>query len=138
MKNCGAADGEADDGSEGGDQHEVGAEVEDVGEDCGDGEDESQGVDPERSADWGAEVFAETELQQESGEADGGNDDQSQRAGEGATAGVDDDQREGEEKESGSEDGPAAWRVIGVRLGSGVGQGVLSQELYSAGRRVIK
>ena len=56
-----------------------------------------------------AQVFAEAELQQESGESDGRDHDQRQRAGEGATAGVDDDQRQGKQQQAGGEDGPAAW-----------------------------
>ena len=92
MQHGDAADGEAENGSEGGDQHEVGGEVEDVGKYSGDREEESQHVEPERSADWGAQVFAETELQQEGGESDGGDDDQGQGTGESAVAGVDDDQ----------------------------------------------
>jgi hypothetical protein len=50
VQHGGAADGEADHGSQRGDQQEVGAEVEDVGEDGSDREDESQYIEPERGA----------------------------------------------------------------------------------------
>ena len=66
-----AAAREADHCSQRGDQHYVRAEVEEVGEDGGDREDESQHIEPERRADWSAQVFAKAELQQESGESDG-------------------------------------------------------------------
>jgi hypothetical protein len=50
VQHGGAADGEADYGSQRGDQQEVGAEVEDVGEYGSDREDESQYIEPERGA----------------------------------------------------------------------------------------
>jgi hypothetical protein len=135
VEDGGAADGEADYGCEGGDQHDVRAEVEDIGKDGGNGEEESEYVEPERGVDRSAEILAETELQQESGESDGGYDDQGERTGESAAAGVDDDQGEREKKEAGGEDGPASGRRRGARVGSGVGQGVsllsgYRQELY--------
>jgi hypothetical protein len=91
----GAADGEADHGSQRGDQHEVGAEVDDVGEHRGDRKDESQYIEPERGADV-AHVFAQTKLQQESGESDSRHDHQREWAGESGTAGVDHHQSERE------------------------------------------
>ena len=69
-------------------------------------------------------IFAEAELEEEGGHADGGYYDQGQGAGEGAAAGVDDDQGQGEEEQGRGEDGPAAWWGRGGRLGSGVWQGV--------------
>lgn len=133
MQDGGSADGEADDGSERGDQHEIGAEVREVGDHGGDGEDDSQNVQPERSADLGAcqgvRVIAQPELQQESGEPDGGYDDQGQRTIKSGAAGVDDHQSEREQEESGGDDGPAArlrlW--LGGRVGCSVRQGVPSQ-----------
>ena len=59
-----AADGETNYGSQGGDQQDGGAEVKDISEDGGDGEDEAEYVEPERGADRIALVLAETELQQ--------------------------------------------------------------------------
>lgn len=122
MEDRGTADGEADYGSESGDQCEVGAEVEDVGCDGGDREDESNHVEPERGVYWSAEIFAEPELQQKSGESDGRYDDQSQGTGESAVAGVDDHQSKRQEKESGGDDGPTAGLGRRGRVGMRVGQ----------------
>ncbi len=98
MQHGGAADGEADYGSQRGDQQEVGAEVEDVGEDGSDREDESQYIEPERGANRRAQVFPETELKQESGKTDGSHHDKGKRTGERGTAGIDHHQSEREQK----------------------------------------
>jgi hypothetical protein len=114
VENGGSADGEADDGSERGDQHEVRAEAKNVGEYGSDCEDQSQHVQPKRSADFGASfgaqisISAQTQLRQQSGESDGGHDDQGERTGKRRAAGVDDDQSEREQEEAGGQNAPAA------------------------------
>jgi len=72
--------------------------MEDVGEDRGDGEEESQYIQPQRRADRNTQVFAETELQQNSGQPDGSDDDQGERAKERGMAGVDDHHSECEQE----------------------------------------
>lgn len=135
VEDGGGADGEADYGAQGGDEHGVGGPVEDVGGEGGEGEGYAYHVEPEGGADGGAwdAVSAEAELEEEGGEADGGYDDQGEGTVEGAVAGVDDDQGEGEEEQGRGEDGPAAWWGRRGRLGSGVWQGVPLQWLYSVG-----
>lgn len=59
-----AADSEANHGTQRCDQQDGGAEVKDISEDGGDGEDKSEYVEPERGADRIALVLAEPELQQ--------------------------------------------------------------------------
>ena len=53
-----AADGEAEDCAEGGDLHQIRVEMETVGENRADGEDQSQNIQPERRADGGSQVLA--------------------------------------------------------------------------------
>jgi hypothetical protein len=133
MKDGGSADGEADNGSQRGHQHEIGAEVKDVGQHGGDREDESQYVEPQRGVDLGgslgAQVLAKAQLQQQRCESNGGNDDQGKRTVERGAAGVDHYHSEREQEQSGGDDGPPArlWLGRGRRVGSGVGQGVPSQ-----------
>jgi hypothetical protein len=135
MQDSGPADRKADNGSQRGYQHEIGAEVKDVGQNGGDGEDDSQYVEPQWGVDLGgslrAQVLAKTQLQQESCESDGRHDDQGQRTVERGAASVDHHQSEREQEQSGGDDSPAArlrlWRGRGGRVGSGVGQGVPSQ-----------
>jgi len=115
--------------------------MEEVGEDGAEGEDESQDVQPERGADTGADIFAKTKFQQESGEPDGGHYDQCQRAEECGAAGVDHNQGERKQKQSGSDDAPAAGLLLRLgrrdRVGSGIGQEVPSK-LYRAERGAFK
>ena len=135
MQDGGSADGEADDSSQCGHQHEIGTEVKQVGCYGGDGEDDSQYVQPQRSAYSGAclsvRVLAQAELQQESGESDRRYDNEGERTGKSGTAGVDHHQSEREQEQSGGDDRPAARLGLGLgprgRVGSGVGQGVPSQ-----------
>ncbi len=138
MQDGDAADGEADHGSQRGDLHYGRAEVEDVGGDGGDREDESQHIEPERGADWSAQVFAKTQLQQQSGESDGRHDHQGDRAGESGTAGIDHHQSEREQEKSGGNNAPAAGLRLGLerggRVGSDVGQGVPSQVIQGGER----
>lgn len=107
MQDHDTADGEAADGSERGHEHKVGAEMADVSEDRGNRADQSQYVEPEWRANLSAQVPAQTKLQQERGESDGGDNDQSQRAGESPMAGVDHHESESEKKKSGGDDGRA-------------------------------
>lgn len=103
-----AAEGEADDGSEGGEEEFVGAEMKLVGEDGGEGEQDCEDVEAERGADRGSEIASQAELEQKGGEPDGGDDDDGERAGECGSAGVENDDGESEEKKSGSDEAPAA------------------------------
>lgn len=141
MQDGSSADREAADGSESGDHHQVGAGVEKVGEDGAEGEDESQHIEPERRADAGADVFAKTKFEQESGESDGRHHDQRQRAEERGPAGVDHDQSEREQQESRGDDAPAAglgrqiWLGLGRdRIGRGVRQGIPFQVIQGGAR----
>ena len=59
-----AADGEANYGSQRGDQQEGGTEAKDISKDGGDGEGESEYIEPERGVDRVTLVLAEAELQQ--------------------------------------------------------------------------
>ncbi len=137
VQDGGAADGEADHGSQRGDEQEVGAEVEEVGEDGGDREDQSHYIEPERGADRRGQVFAETQLQEQSGESDGSDDDKGERAEERGAAGVDHHQSQCEKEQTGSHDAPAAGLGRGNRVGSGVGQG-LPFQVIQGGSRVFK
>ena len=129
----GAADGKAENRSQRRYQREVGAEVENVGQERGDREDQPQCVEPKRGPDAIAHILAKAQLQEQSGETDSRHHYHGERAGESGSAGVDHDQREREQKQSGGNDAPAAglrrWLGLrdGGRVGSGVGQGIPSQ-----------
>ena len=125
MQHGGAAEGEAEYGSQRGDQKKVRAEVKDVGKYGRDGENESQHIEPKRGTD--GQIFAQTQLQQEGGQSDRGHNHQSQRTEECGTAGVDHHQSEREEQQTGGNDAPAAGLGRGGRVGSGIGQGFPSQ-----------
>ncbi len=111
--------------------------MQDVGDDGGDGEDESQYVEPERGANPAAALRAKTKLQEKSGESDGRHHDQGEWAGEGRAARVDHHQSQGEEQQSGGDDAPALGLGCWGRVGSGVGQGVPSQ-VIQGGVRVFQ
>ena len=101
MQHSGSTDGEAENGSQRGNQQKIAAETKDVGEDGGDGKDESQNIEPEGRADRSVQIFipvsAQAQLQQESRQPNGSDDDQRERTEEGGTASVDDYQSEGGE-----------------------------------------
>ena len=112
-------------------------EVQDVGDDGGDGEDESQYVEPERGADPGAALFAKTKLQEKRRESDGRDDNQREWTIKGRTAGIDHHESESEEQQSGCNDAPAPGLGRGHRVGRGVRQGVPSQ-VIQGGVRVFQ
>ena len=120
----GSADAEADYCSQRGEQQEVRAKMEKVGEDGGQGEDKSKHIEPERGAD--GQIFAETEFEQESGQSNGSDDDKSERAEKRGTAGVDYHQSECDQQQTCGNNAPAAGLGRAGRIGSGVGQGVPS------------
>ena len=66
-----ATDGKTENGSQRGNQQEVGAEMKDVGEEGGDGEDESEHIEPKWSANPTTQlsffVSAQAQLQQKGG-----------------------------------------------------------------------
>ena len=137
VENRSAADAEAQNGSQGGDQHDVCAEVDDVGDDRCDSEKQSQDVEPEWGVDVGGRVPAKTQLQQESSESDGCDYHQGEWAGEGGMAGINHDQREREEQQSGGNDAPASRFGRGTRIGCDVRQGV-SSKVIQGGRPVFQ
>ena len=94
----GAADAEADHGSQRGDLQKVRTEVEDIGADRGHGADKSQYIQPQRGADRSVHIFAETNLHQKSGQSDGSDDDQGERAEKRRMARVDHHQSEREQE----------------------------------------
>ena len=124
MQHGGTADAEADDCSQRGEQQEVRAKMEKVGEDGGHGEDKSKHIEPKRGAD--GQIFAETEFEQECGQSNGSDDDKSERAEERGTAGVDHHQSERYQQQTCGNDAPAAGLGRAGRIGSVVGQGVQS------------
>jgi len=142
VQNSRAADGKTENGSQRGNQQEVGAEVKDVGEDGGDGENESQHVKPEGSAYRSAQIFirvsvffsAQAQLQQESRQPNGSDDDQCERTEEGRPASVDHYEGEGGEQQTRGNDTPAAWLGHWDRVGSGIGQEVSSQVIQGEAR----
>ena len=136
-ENGGAADGEAENGSQSGDEHEIGAEVHEVGDHGSEGEDESEHVEPERGANPAAALRAKTKLQEKSRESDGRDDNQGEWTVEGRAGGVDYHQSEGEEQQSGGNNAPAPGLERRDRVGSGVGHGVPSQ-VIQGGVRVFK
>lgn len=111
--------------------------MQDVGDDGGEGEDESQYVEPERGANPAAALRAKTKLQEKSRESDGRDNNQGEWTGEGRAARVDHHESQGEEQQSGGNDGPAPGLGRGGRVGSGVGQGVPSQ-VIQGGVRVFQ
>jgi hypothetical protein len=122
MQDRRSADGEAHDSPERSHQHHVRTQMEDVGADRTNGEEQSHHIQPQRSANWSAQVFAKAKLQQKRGESDGRHHHQRQRTGKGASAGIDHHQRQREQEQPRREDGPAAWWWRRGRLGSGVWQ----------------
>ena len=72
-QNAYSTDSKADDRCERCDQHQIGAEMDKVGGDCADGEDQSQHVKPQRRMNARVYVFAEPELKEQGGEANRGN-----------------------------------------------------------------
>ena len=137
MENGGAADGEAENRSQCGDEHDIGAEVHNVGDDGAEGEDESQYVEPEGSADPADAFFAKAKLQEKGRESDGGDHNQGEWTVEGRAAGVDHHESESEEQQSGGDDARAPGPGRGCRVRRGVRQGVPSQ-VIQGGVRVFK
>ncbi len=93
-----AAYRETDHGSEGSHLHQVGAEVKSIGKNRGDGAQQAEHIEPQRSAYRDAYIFSETKLHQKSSESDGGYHYDGQRTGESAAVGVDNHQHEGEKQ----------------------------------------
>ena len=137
MQDYNAANGEADDRAEGRDLRQIGAEAETFGKNSGEGARQAQSIEPHRSVDWIADIRAQTELQQQSSQPNGRDDDDGQRALECAAAGVENHQGECEKQQGSRKDGPAARPVRGRRVGSGVGQGVPVQS-YTGRMEVFK
>jgi len=127
VENSGAADGKAENRSQCRDEHDIGAEVHDVGDDGSEGEDETQHVEPEWGANPGAAFFAKAKLQEKRRKSDGRDHNQGEWTREGRTAGIDHHESESEQQESGGNDAPAPGLGRGNRVGSGVRQGVPSQ-----------
>ena len=89
-----AAGAEADDSSQCGDQHQSAAEVQGVGEYCGNRKQQPQDIQPERCVDRGVKISAETQLKQEGSKSDGSHDDNRQWTEECWTAGINHDHAE--------------------------------------------
>jgi hypothetical protein len=134
VQNHRAADAEADDRSQGGNQHQSSVEMNTIGEDGDDREDQSQNIQPEGRANRTVAVFAEPQFQQQGSKSDCRYDNQREWARERCPAGIDDDQRKCQQKQSSSDKPPAARLGFGRRIGARIGQGIVIQ----AGKRTFK
>ncbi len=100
--------GEADDGTQCGDEHDIGIAVEKIGEDGANGESQPQHVQPQGRVDSLVEILSQPKLQEDRGQSDRSNDNQRQRTQECATPGVKNYEGERKQKESGGDKAPAA------------------------------
>ncbi len=123
VKNDRAADGEDADGGESKELGDFRPELEEVGEERSERAEDAQRVGPDRGVDGVRLVaIAQTKLEEDGGQSDGGDHNDGERAVEGAAGGEDDDEREGSAEQAGGNDRPATW------LGNG-GQG-FSRKYY--------
>ncbi len=119
-----AANAETNHGSERSDHQMARAEVKDVGEDSRQRENQAGNIQPKWSADGGAPIVAQAQLQQNRGQSNGGQNDDRQRACECRVPGVDNHKRQGEKEQAGGNQSPAT-RFVRSRIDRRVGQGVV-------------
>ena len=130
MKNDGPADSETNDCPKCGDDHQVRAQLQVIGKNGREGEQQSKHIKPQRGVDGRTQIFAQTELHEQCGEPDGGDNDESQRTGKRRATGVDDDESESQHEQARGKNTPAARLRRDGRVGIVLGQRS-SLKLYS-------
>lgn len=119
-ENTHAAKPETDDGSECGNQHDVRAEMKEVGQYRADGEYEAQYIQPQGWVNFPVEIFAQAQLQKERGQADGCNYEERKRTQECSLPGVENDESESKKKQPSGHQRPAARLSRNIWIGSGL------------------